>query len=117
MRYMLLLHTDESAAAALPAEGLTRMSADYAAYTEAMNKAGVNLGGERLQPAATSANVRVRQGSTDVLDGPYADTKEQFGGYYMIDVPDLDAAIQWAARCPAAARGTVEVRAVWELSR
>jgi hypothetical protein len=117
MRYMLLIHTDESAAAAVPPEGLTRMSADYAAYTEAMNKAGVNLGGERLHPAATAANVRTRDGRTDVLDGPYADTKEQFGGYYIIDVPDLDQAIAWAARCPAAARGTVEVRPVWELQR
>ncbi len=117
MRYILLIHTDESAAATAPPEGITRMSADYAAYTEAMNKAGVNLGGERLQPAKTAANVRVRDGRTDVLDGPYADTKEQFGGYYLIDVPDLDQAIAWAARCPAAARGTVEVRPVWELSR
>jgi hypothetical protein len=116
MRYMLLIHTDESAAAATPPEGLTRMSADYAAFTEAMNKAGVNLGGERLRPGVTSANVRVRDGRTEVLDGPYADTREQFGGYYLIDVPDLDQAVAWAARCPAAARGTVEVRAVWEMA-
>jgi hypothetical protein len=59
--------------------------------------------------------VKVVDGKTQVLDGPYADTKEQLGGYYMIDVPDLDAALSWAARCPAAGHGTVEVRPIWEM--
>jgi hypothetical protein len=116
MRYALLIHSDEGNLQA-PAPGeLTKMSADYAAFTEAMKKAGVYLGGDRLQPANTGAAVQTRDGQTTVLDGPYADTKEQFGGYYLIDVPNMDAAVQWATRCPAAARGTVEVRAIWELA-
>lgn len=117
MRYMLLIHTDESAVPAPPPDGATAMSADYAAYNEAMRKAGVVLAGDRLQPASTAASVRVKNGETVVLDGPYMEAKEQFGGYYMIDVPDIDQAIEWAARCPAAARGTVEVRQIWELTR
>ena len=59
--------------------------------------------------------MRVKGGKTEVLDGPYADTKEQLGGYYLIDVPDLDAALSWAARCPTAANGTIEVRAIWPM--
>jgi hypothetical protein len=116
MRYMLLIHTDEGADLQIPKDQLTRMSADYAAYTEAMKKAGAFLGGERLQPARAAAKVSVRAGRTEVLDGPYAATKEQFGGYYIIEAPDLDQAIVWASRCPAAALGTVEVRPVWEMT-
>jgi hypothetical protein len=117
MRYMLLIHTDEGATLAAPRDEITKMSADYAAYTEAMRKAGVLLGGDRLQPGHTAARISVRNGKTEVLDGPYAVTKEQFGGYQMIDVPDLDQAIAWAARCPAAQHGTVEVRPIWELDK
>jgi hypothetical protein len=85
------------------------------AYTEAMKKAGVHVGGERLRPTSASSTVRVANGKTQVLDGPYAETKEQLGGYYMIDVPDLDAALSWAARCPGAAHGTMEVRPIWAM--
>ena len=91
------------------------MSAAYAAYSEAMGKAGVVLGGNRLRPTAEATTVRVKDGKTEVLDGPYADTKEQLGGYYLIDVPDLDAALSWAARCPTAANGTIEVRPIWPM--
>ena len=80
-----------------------QMSAAYGAYTEAMKKAGVFVGGERLRPTSAATTVRVADGKTNVLNGPYAETKEQLGGYYMIEVPDLDAAISWAARCPAPA--------------
>lgn len=114
MRYMLLIHTDDSGAA--QTQAARAMSADFAAYNQAMAKAGIRLAGDRLQPAATAAQVRIRGERTEVLDGPYADTKEQFAGYYLIDVPDLDQAIAWAARCPAAQRGTVEVRQIWELT-
>ena len=78
-------------------------------------KAGVVLGGNRLRPTSEATTVRVKGGKTEVLDGPYADTKEQLGGYYLIDVPDLDAALSWAARCPTAANGTIEVRAIWPM--
>jgi hypothetical protein len=82
---------------------------------EAMQKAGVIVGGERLRPTASATTVRSSDGKPQVLDGPYAETKEQLGGYFVVDVPDLDAAISWAARCPAASHGAVEVRPVWTM--
>ena len=80
-----------------------------------MKKAGVYVGGDRLRPTSSATTVRVADGKTQVLDGPYAETKEQLGGYYMIDVPDLDAALSWAARCPGASHGTIEVRPIWPM--
>jgi hypothetical protein len=91
------------------------MTGAYVAYTEAMKKAGVMVGADRLQPVATATTVRVANGKTTVLDGPYAETKEQLGGYYIVDVPDIDAALSWAARCPAASHGAVEVRPIWAM--
>lgn len=87
--------------------------AAYSAYTEALTKAGVLKGANRLQSGSTATTVRVADGKSHVLDGPYADSKEQLGGYYLIDVPDLDAALSWAARCPTASHGVVEVRPLW----
>ena len=89
--------------------------AAYRSYIDAMSKAGIMLGTNRLQFSATATTVRVVDGKTQVLDGPYAETKEQLGGYLLIDVPDLDTALSWAARCPAASRGTMEVRPIWEM--
>ncbi|MDE2298295.1 MAG: YciI family protein, partial [Burkholderiales bacterium] len=71
--------------------------------------------GERLRPSSDATSVRVRHGKTEVLNGPYAETREQLGGYYLIDVPDLDAALAWAARCPSAGHGTIEVRPIWAM--
>ena len=87
--------------------------AAYSAFTEALKKAGALMGVNRLQASSAATTVRVANGKSQVLDGPYADSKEQLGGYYVIDVPDLDAAISWAARCPAASHGIVEVRPLW----
>jgi hypothetical protein len=87
--------------------------AAYTAYTEALKEAGVLAGANRLQDTSAATTVRTANGKTQVLNGPYADSKEQLGGYYLIDVKDLDAAISWAARCPGAGHGTVEVRPVW----
>jgi hypothetical protein len=115
MQYLLLIYGDESGMQAAPKEAITRMSAAYSAYSDAMVKAGVMVGGDRLKPSSTASTVRVTDGKTKVLDGPYAETKEQLGGYYMIDVSDLDAALSWAARCPGAAHGTIEVRPVWPM--
>lgn len=84
----------------------------WGAYTKALIDAGVLVGGEALFPAAEAATLRISNGATDVQDGPYADTKEQLGGFYLIDVPDLDTALEWAARNPAASAGAVEVRRV-----
>lgn len=116
MKYMLLIYVDEVKGAAIRKEiGETKMSAPYLAYTEALQKAGVLLGANRLQPTANATSVRLADGQTKVLNGPYAETREQLAGYYMIDVPDLDAALAWAARCPGAAHGTMEVRPIWEM--
>jgi hypothetical protein len=115
MKYMLLINVAEAVYQnASKAESERRMAA-YGAYTEAMQKAGVMIAGDRLQPVATATTVRVNNGKTAVLDGPYAETKEQLGGYYIIDVPDLDAALSWAARCPGASLGAIEVRPIWAL--
>jgi hypothetical protein len=116
MKYMLMLYFDEKGAAKADDPARTKMSAAYAAYTDAMKKAGVWLGGDRLRPTAMATTVSIRDGRQQVVDGPYADTKEQLGGYYMIEAPDMDAALSWAARCPAAGNGTVEVRPLWEMT-
>lgn len=84
----------------------------YAAYAKAMTEAGVAAGGAGLQPPSTATAVRVRDGKHRVQDGPFADAKEQLGGFFLIDVPDLDTALKWAARCPAASTCGVEVRPV-----
>lgn len=113
MQYILMLYVDEAGWPKLSKAEQEQGMAAYTAYTEALNKAGVMAGGGRLQPTSTATTVRVASGKRQVLDGPYAETKEQFGGYYLIDVPDLDAAIEWAAKCPAANHGIVEVRPLW----
>jgi hypothetical protein len=115
MKYMLLIYTNEAAAQAASKAQTDQMIAAYGAYTEAVTKAGILAGSNRLQRSTAASTVRVANGKTQVLDGPYAETKEQLGGYYMIDVPDLDAALSWAARCPAASHGVVEVRPIWAM--
>ena len=115
MKYLLLIANEEAAMKAMTPADMGPMLAAYRAFGEAMAKAGVTAAGERLQPTAAATTVRVRGGKTEVLDGPYADTKEQLGGYYLIDVPDLDAALAWAARCPGASHGAVEVRPIWAM--
>jgi hypothetical protein len=117
MQYMLLIHTDETkmreAWAAAAAKGSApEMMGAYRAYTEAMKLAGAFVAGDALQPSDTATVVRVRDGKTQVLDGPYAEAKEQLAGYYLIEAKDLDAALEWAARCPGAEWGTMEVRPV-----
>ncbi|MGX5800936.1 YciI family protein [Bradyrhizobium sp. Arg314] len=116
MRYMLLIYNDEAAMANAPKEQTQQVLAAYGAYTEALHKSGVWLAGDRLRPTQATTSVRMAGGKTNVLDGPYADTKEQLAGFYMIEVADIDAAIEWAARCPAASSGTVEVRPIWEMA-
>jgi hypothetical protein len=92
-----------------------QMLSAYGAYTEALRKAGVLLGSNRLRPTSDATTVRVVDGKTQVLNGPYAETREQFAGYYLIEVADLDAALSWAARCPGASHGSVEVRPIWAM--
>ena len=111
MRYMMLIHHDESALAAAPKE----LWADYAAFNEALSKAGAgSSAGERLKPSSAATTVRQQDGKTDVLDGPYADTKEQFAGYFFITADNLDEAIAWAKRCPSSKYGSIEIRPIVE---
>jgi hypothetical protein len=115
MKYLLMIYGSEAAAQAASKADIDQMHAGYMAYTEAMKKAGILVGGERLQRTSAATTVRVANGKTQVLDGPYAETKEQLGGYYMIEVPDLDTALSWAARCPGASLGVMEVRPIWPM--
>jgi hypothetical protein len=115
MKYLLLIYGNEAGMQSASQADVEQMMAAYGAYTEALNKAGVLVDGNRLQPTASATTVRASGGKTNVLDGPYAETKEQLGGYYMIEVPDLDAALSWAARCPGANHGAIEVRPIWAM--
>lgn len=114
MKYLLMIYGDEAAIKAASKPETEQVIAAYRSYIDAASNAGILLGSNRLQFTTTATTVRVVDGKTQVLDGPYAETKEQLGGYLLIDVPDLDTALSWAARCPAASRGTVEVRPIWE---
>ena len=113
MKYMLLIHSEEARFRELAPDQVEQAVAAYGAYTEALKKAHVYVDSNRLQPSAAAASIRIEDGKTTVLNGPYAETKEQLGGYFMIDVPNMDAAMTWAARCPGASHGTVEIRPVW----
>jgi hypothetical protein len=112
MQYMLLIYGDEGARASVTKEQMGQMYAAYGAYTDAMKKAGVFKAGDPLEAASSATTVRTVDGKTKVLNGPYAETKEQLGGYYLIEAPDLDSALSWASRCPGAQFGTMEVRAI-----
>jgi hypothetical protein len=113
MQYLLLIYGNEAAMEAATEADSARVLAAYGAYSEAMVKAGVMVGGNRLRPSSAATTVRSPGGKTQVLDGPYAETKEQLGGYFLIETPDLDAALSWAERCPGTATGTIEVRPIW----
>jgi len=116
MKYMLMFCDDENREGPDPEseEGQAEMAAWYA-YSEALVAAGVWVSGEALQPTVTATVVRVRDGSTVTTDGPFAETKESFGGFEIIEVADLDEAISWAERSPVHPHGLVEVRPVLEM--
>ena len=116
MKYMLMDYVNEAGWPQLSTDDKERWLGVYRAYVEAMAKAGVLKGSGGLMPTSAATTVRVADGKTQVLDGPYADSKEQLAGYHIVDVPDLDAAIAWAARCPTALHGVVEVRPFRESS-
>src|SRR5262249_4302149 len=98
MQYMLLIYSDEKAAAAMPKADVNKMLPAYEAYTKALQGAGALVAGDRLRPTGSASTVRVRDGKAQVLDGPYAETKEQLGGYYLVEANNLDATIVWSAR-------------------
>ena len=109
MRFMMLIHHDEAALKAAPQKEL---GTHYGAFNEALAKATGSATGERLQPSSAATTVRQDEGKTEVLDGPYADTKEQFAGYFFVETPSLDEAIAWAKRCPSSKYGSIEIRPV-----
>jgi hypothetical protein len=114
MQYMMLIRHDDPGMAKMTATEWQQFGADYGAFNAAIAKADVAFGpGNRLEPSAKSRTVRIRDGKRQVLDGPYADTKEQLASYFTLDVPDLDQAIAWAARCPSARAGSIEIRPIW----
>ena len=110
MEYMLMLYVDEAGWPTLSKAQQEQGMAAYRAYSEALKKAGVYRSGSQLAPSAAARTIRLAQGKQQVLDGPYADAKEQIGGYYLIETPDLETAMSWAARCPTVGHGVVEVR-------
>jgi len=116
MQYILMAYVDEAGWPKLSKSEQEQGVAAYRAYTEALTKAGALMGSNRLQPTSAATTVRLANGKPQVLDGPYADSKEQLGGYFLIEAPDLDAAISWASRCPAAGHGAVEVRPIWNIA-
>ena len=115
MEYLLLLYANEDGWTSMTKEQQQQGYAAYMAYTEALKKAGAYKASQRLQPVAASTTVRVTDGKSQVLDGPYVDSKEQLGGFFLIEAPDLDSALAWAARCPGASHGTIEVRPIWPM--
>lgn len=116
MQYMLINYVNEGGWTAATKAQQEEGVAAYLAFTNALTAAGVFVSRVRLQPSASATTVRLEKGNARVLAGPYADLKEQFGGFFIIDVPDLDAAMSWAVRCPATGHGVVEVRALGVLS-
>ena len=113
MQYLLMIYADEKAYAARPADDQKRSFEAYMAYAEALKKSGAFVGSNRLQPTSDATSVRVANGKTQILNDPYVETKEQLGSYFLINAPDLDAALAWAARCPGAEHGIMEVRPIW----
>lgn len=116
MQYLLTLYADESRFSTMTPEQQQQGLAAYMAYSQALSAAGVLVGSNRLRPSATATTLRTTNGKVQVLDGPFIESKEQLGGYFMIDVPDLDAALSWASKCPGVGHGVVEIRAIWDMS-
>ena len=116
MQYLILIYDDEKGWAGMSEAEMNAAFGEYMTYSKEMALAGVMKGGASLQPTMTATTVRVRDGKTARTDGPFAETKEQLGGYYVIDVPNLDEALKWAAKCPGAKTGSVEVRPLGVIS-
>jgi hypothetical protein len=114
MKYLLTIYMDEAGYGDVTPEQAQQVMAAYEAFGREVTEAGVMLGGEGLQASDTATTVQVRDGDTITSDGPFADTREQLGGYYLLDCRDLDEAIGWAAKVPGAQNGTIEVRPVMD---
>ncbi len=112
MKYLCMIYNEESSWGKMSKGDADKMMGDYFAFTEGIKKSGHYVGGNALQPTQTATTVRLRQGKISTTDGPFAETKEQLGGYYLIEAKDLNDAIQVAAKIPGAATGSVEVRPI-----
>lgn len=116
MKYLCLIYDDEQTWAAMPKDQMDAMMGEYFAFTGEVQQSGHFVAGEALQPVSTATTVRVRNGRTTTTDGPFAETKEQLGGFYLVEARDLNEAIQIAARIPSARIGSIEVRPVIDFS-
>lgn len=112
MKYLCLIYSDEKQWDAMPPAEMQAVMGEYFAFTDAIKKSGHYIAGDALKPTATATSVRVRNGKLSTTDGPFAETKEQLGGYYLIEARDLNDAIQVASRIPSARVGTIEVRPI-----
>jgi hypothetical protein len=112
MRYLCLIYDEEAVLDAMPKEEGEAFMNEYFAFTDGIRASGQYVAGEALQPVATATTVRIRNGNLSTTDGPFAETKEQFGGFYLIEARDLNEAIQVAAKIPSARTGSVEIRPV-----
>lgn len=117
MQYLLMIYQNEADYAKYPDALNGKMLAEYGAFTQSIVQSGNFKAGDRLQPTSTATTVRVRDGKTLTTDGPFAETREQLGGYYLVEAKDLDAAIAIAARIPGARLGSIEVRPIWVYDR
>jgi hypothetical protein len=115
VRYLLLIYSDEKTFTQMPEKDLEGLMGEFHAFTTSVKESGAHLASQRLRPVSTATSVRVRGGKKLVTDGPFAETKEQLGGFYMIEAKDLDEAVAWASRIPGARYGTIEVRPIWEM--
>ena len=115
MRYLLLIYTPEPTEA-VPEDAMAEQMEAYNAFGEWVNERGLFRAGEALQPTSDATTVRVRDGRTITTDGPFAETKEALGGFYLIEAANLDEAIDAAARIPGAQRGSIEIRPIWEFA-
>ncbi|MCU0232236.1 MAG: YciI family protein [Acidobacteria bacterium] len=115
MRYMLLIYDPESAWESMPEAERNELFGEYMAFTESIRESGHLLAGDPLEPTATATTIRVRGGKAVTSDGPFAETREQLGGYYIVEARDLDEALGLAARVPSARIGCVEVRPIVEM--
>ena len=114
-KFAILIYQDEAESDSLSPEARGQRMSAYGAYRQALIDAGVFVAGAPLVRSNTATTLRIREGQRSVQDGPYADTKEQFGGFFMITAADQDAALEWANRCPGAHHGVLEVREVWDM--
>jgi hypothetical protein len=115
MKYLMMILGSEAEEAKATPEQIREVMGAYGAFTNEVKEKKIYVGGERLRPVSTATTVRVRGGKTTTTDGPFAETKEQLGGFYLLDCKDLDEAIEYAAKIPAASSGCVEIRPIWSM--